>query len=678
MREKKNIYRVIGVLLIAILTVGGFATFFHSERSDPPNPITAHASELKAEVLEGKSGLDLEEQTDEGKGSSSESEEQKEEKKEEQKKEEQKKEEKKEEQKKEEQEQQEEEQEQQEEEQEQQEQQEQPEEPDTPEQPEQPDEGAEEQPDQPPSDQPADAGDGGESEDQPSVPGGENQPGDGGEEDGPATPGDSGGTDGAGLVTDLTSRIITFSELEDDTLNFYAYYSDIRVKSDIVVKYRHEKDTGNGTVLEGRGRDYSTKLSLGKNEIIIYYTDGDGNRNYSSFVISYEATKADENTPTQGQNPPTITTNLDNWEGEVKTQSFTFTVKARTWENKQIYYDHIVVMMDGKEILNPTGNSTYEYVLYFTKPNRGDTSNHKITVLAWDDDGNSRLEKYELVYRSIDEGDVIGQVRVVVDATTVGKGIIADEVVDIVQGRPASYTVLEALDVMNMEYDYAGTKDNGFYLRNLRRGGAFRNARMPEALEELIARDGLEFRDPCTKNQLGEFDFTQGSGWMYCVNSGAYSGKGLSEWHLNDGDTIYLRFTLAYGKDIGVTDSGFGRLESYCGLWIDEGFIPLEHDYKTERKDPTETEDGYIKETCKKCEHEEMEILPALGTTEPEVPPADEPENKPSDEPEIPPADVPPANSEDDPAGESADKPEDEDDAPAEQSQENENEGATE
>ena len=35
---------------------------------------------------------------------------------------------------------------------------------------------------------------------------------------------------------------------------------------------------------------------------------------------------------------------------------------------------------------------------------------------------------------------------------------------------------------------------------------------------------------------------------MYSVNGSYAAGKGMSEYHLNDGDTLYLRFTLAYGK----------------------------------------------------------------------------------------------------------------------------------
>lgn len=422
----------------------------------------------------------------------------------------------------------------------------------------------------------------------------------------------------AGLVTDLESKIITFSELSDNTLNFYAYYSDATVDANIKVNYKHESETGNGTWLTASGRNYSTKLTMGKNVIVVYYSDKKGKRNYSSFTITYEAERATEDEPEVGDEPPVIETNLDSWTGEISTKAFTFTVKARTADGAQIYSNHIIVKLDGQTVTNPTGNAVYEYVLNFNKPVVGETEAHKVTVLAWDDAGNSKMVTYNVTYRSIDEGEVTGQARVVVDATTVGIGILADETVDIIQGKPASYTLLAALDQMDFEYEYAGTEMIGFYIRSISRGNAFKKAAIPTDLLTLIERDGLELRPACNKNKLSEYDFTQGSGWLYSVNGGEYAGKGLSEWNLNDGDTLYLRYTVAYGKDVGGSDEEYGRLKSYCGMWIDGGYIPLAHVYEETRVEPTETEDGYVEYRCINCEHTYQEVIPHLTSGESE------------------------------------------------------------
>lgn len=57
-------------------------------------------------------------------------------------------------------------------------------------------------------------------------------------------------------------------------------------------------------------------------------------------------------------------------------------------------------------------------------------------------------------------------------------------------------------------------------------------------------------------NSLGEFDFEQGSGWMYNVN-GWYPNYGCdnSKSELKDGDKLQWRFTLNVGKDLGTSMS---------------------------------------------------------------------------------------------------------------------------
>ena len=117
---------------------------------------------------------------------------------------------------------------------------------------------------------------------------------------------------------------------------------------------------------------------------------------------------------------------------------------------------------------------------------------------------------------------------------------------------------------------------------------------------------------------------------MYSINGTLYEGTGMSGYKVRNGITIYVRFTLSYGKDIGGYDStggGYGSLSSYCGLWINGGYQALGHDFvETDRLEPTETEDGYIHYRCSKCHEEKTDILPATGGgTEPIEPAPTEP-----------------------------------------------------
>ena len=193
---------------------------------------------------------------------------------------------------------------------------------------------------------------------------------------------------------------------------------------------------------------------------------------------------------------------------------------------------------------------------------------------------------------------------------------------------------LRFLQERGYEPDYQGSATMNFYLRRISRGDIAYRANVPEHLWELILRDGITTNDNYDRDSIGEFDYTQGSGWMYSINGTLYEGTGMSGYKVRNGITIYVRFTLSYGKDIGGYDStggGYGSLSSYCGLWINGGYQALGHDFvETDRLEPTETEDGYIHYRCSKCHEEKTDILPATGGgTEPIEPAPTEPVSTP-------------------------------------------------
>ena len=416
------------------------------------------------------------------------------------------------------------------------------------------------------------------------------------------------------LVTDLYSGEIERAQTEDGVLPFYVYYSDATVDADIRVNLNHKNPgdagfQGNGSFLTSDGVNYRAELKPGVNKLSVYYMDASGKRRTASFLLNFVERRADEESPVVGTEPPVIGTNLDTWEGNIKTAEFTFIVGAFMQNGAAISksgsYEGIEVCFDGTAIAESTGSpGQYEYVLHFQRPNVGDTETHTVTVRAWDQNGNSRYVSYDVTYEAYDEGEVIGSVTMVIDATTVGLGILDSFEYDIVQGEPAAATILAMLEDFGYEPTYDGSEDVGFYLRNIYRSDTFSGAAIDNALMTYIERDGIRLTEPCGRDSLGEYDFTTGSGWMFAVN-GEYPGKGLSDFYLNDGDTIYLRYTLAYGKDIGgytQTGNGYGSLSSYCGKWTDETYEPLAHDYQvTDTKVATPEENGYTEYTCSRC-----------------------------------------------------------------------------
>ena len=425
------------------------------------------------------------------------------------------------------------------------------------------------------------------------------------------------------IITDLSNRTITFDQLENDTLPFYAYLINGGSKT-LKVKLKNSATPQNGQYLTADGQNYTAKLQRKEvNYFTLYVKDGSTTVHEVTYRIRYMAQKADEDHPIIGAHPPTIETNLT--EGmEHSTRNLTMTLRATDYHGKPIVSSNLDVRMDGKQITNPTGGPLYEYQLYFPNPTVGNDSHHRITITAWDSEGNSVYAAYNIIYHMVDTGDVIGTATIILDATTVGLGRLeAPFTYKIKQDEPASYAVLAMLKEYGYEASYSGTPDTGFYLKRIIRGGIMSYPDIPKNLWDKIKDDGLSLTGQSSGDSLGEFDFTQGSGWVYSIGGTDYAGKGLSNYFLSNGDTLYLRFTLAYGKDLGghVDGDGFGRLPSYCGKWIDGGYIPMHRwDAQQHRDEPTCGQEGQVYELCTVCgEKHVLETLPATGEHEFEI-----------------------------------------------------------
>lgn len=445
--------------------------------------------------------------------------------------------------------------------------------------------------------------------------------------------GGSGGDHGSGGEEDDTPRIyttlktqqLTKAELPDSKLTFVAYplgKGDLHIR----VRLKNETNSGNGLLLTSQNnQDYEAQLDFNADNLfVLSLYDGETFLGLVQYRVGYYANLADDTHPTVGDYPPSIVTNLDGASLDMSSQTFPLTVIARA--NAElgagvIYSNQIRVTLDGKTVEKSYGDSQPTYELYFEPPQLGDEETHIVRVLAWDGNGNSTMKVYTVTYHQISEGDPAGSVDVVLDATTIGLGILDTGTLDIVEGETAASVLLRFLQERGYEPDYQGSATMNFYLRRISRGDIAYRANVPEHLWELILRDGITTNDNYDRDSIGEFDYTQGSGWMYSINGTLYEGTGMSGYKVRNGITIYVRFTLSYGKDIGGYDStggGYGSLSSYCGLWINGGYQALGHDFvETDRLEPTETEDGYIHYRCSKCHEEKTDILPATGGTEP-------------------------------------------------------------
>ena len=337
--------------------------------------------------------------------------------------------------------------------------------------------------------------------------------------------GGTGGDHGSGGEEDDTPRIyttlktqqLTKSELPDGKLTFIAYpigKGDLHIR----VRLKNETNSGNGLLLTSQNnKDYEALLDFNaKNQFVLSLYDGDTFLGLVQYQVGYYADLADDDNPESGDYPPSIVTNLDGASLDVTSQTFQLTVIAKTNEKLgagPIYSNQIRVTLDGKVVEMSYGNASgYGYELHFDAPQIGDEESHIVRVLAWDGNGNSAMKVYTVTYHQISEGDPAGSVNVVLDATTIGLGILDSGTLDIVEGETAASVVLRFLQERGYEPDYQGTATMNFYLRRINRGDIAYRANVPEHLWELILRDGITTNNNYDRDGIGEFDYTQGSG----------------------------------------------------------------------------------------------------------------------------------------------------------------------
>ncbi len=170
-----------------------------------------------------------------------------------------------------------------------------------------------------------------------------------------------------------------------------------------------------------------------------------------------------------------------------------------------------------------------------------------------------------------------GTATVSVEAFSVGGGYLAQPAELETDGSlRASVAVLSLLAQNGLTAFYGGTPENGFYLAYVANGaaaGSFNGYRCASSSYPPASPRALSFAtaiDPAVKayladhadyfdetdyetnfsGYLGEFVYTNGSGWMYSLN-GAYLQKDMASVSLQPGDTLTLKYTLWYGADVG-------------------------------------------------------------------------------------------------------------------------------
>lgn len=150
-----------------------------------------------------------------------------------------------------------------------------------------------------------------------------------------------------------------------------------------------------------------------------------------------------------------------------------------------------------------------------------------------------------------------GYVTISVEKFTLRQGYIKEPVkVPFYEGESVAHLITRLLGSGNYTNtgsvgDTSGTVKGGFYLASVRDGGGGGES-IPQYILEQIKKANKEVDYSRGESGfLGEFDYTNMSGWMYCVNNW-FPNYGSSVYFPKDGDVIRWQFTVyGYGSDIG-------------------------------------------------------------------------------------------------------------------------------
>ena len=266
---------------------------------------------------------------------------------------------------------------------------------------------------------------------------------------------------------------------------------------------------------------------------------------------------------------PSIKTSLD--DGKTYSgKTLTIDVFARNWQNAKIASK---VTLNGTDVaVNWDDAEKTSFTLNFTD------GENVVTITATDGKKTTTVT-YHVQYVKAAPSFVFS-----VDAFTIGCGYIVEPTVvtldDATIDAIASYcaeehkcdaeyvkahlntahVLLYLLNEYGYTAEYNGKPDQSFYLSYV--NGFDNSDNIPDNLREKLESNGFSISDD-SDDSLGEFMYTWGSGWMYCVD-GVFPNVGFADHYIQDGEVIRVQFTLAYGSDIGGSSAmGMGGTSDY-------------------------------------------------------------------------------------------------------------------
>ena len=174
------------------------------------------------------------------------------------------------------------------------------------------------------------------------------------------------------------------------------------------------------------------------------------------------------------------------------------------------------------------------------------------------------LEELENRIQELEDAEEPEQayVTVAIEKFTIGQGYLVKPVlVEITEGESTAQILDRVLGENGLRYDNTGSVDSSFYLSWILDEAGSLTAEFPEISLKHAEEQGIKITNPRRRATLGEFDYTNQSGWMYTLNNDM-PNVGMSDTEPKDGDVIRIRFTAMKGD----LCSGNG--------YVDDPFVP--------------------------------------------------------------------------------------------------------
>ena len=299
----------------------------------------------------------------------------------------------------------------------------------------------------------------------------------------------------------------------------------------------------------------------------------------------------------------------------------------------------LVVQIDGQNCYaTSTTGTKQQFILNVKKSKDEKTIKHDLYIYAEDSKGNYGDKHIRLIGKENEKGQKIGTAIIYVDMGVLGLGTSRAVQYNVLSGEPISYSIAKAIwgydagDPFGKAVDtlgwpsntveMTGSLDQRFYLAGLDDGTnlgqqakalsgrwldygsneqevferidqIFGKGTNLDILWRCIYRNGIDLGN--VYSGLRELEFTAGAGWMYAVN-GTYLSDSMSSISLNDGDSLVLRYTLAYGWDIGGGGRSHGNNNGYCISYAD-GKWTVKHNNQSVK----DAETGTVHTVCRFC-----------------------------------------------------------------------------